>query len=214
MSVNVIIADDHPLFRVALRLGVQTLQPAANVVEVGSFDTLKQAVATGPAADLVLLDLMMPGAEGLSSLQYLRSHYPLLRVAVVSSVSEAVWLSLIQALGAAAFIHKSASPEEMQQVFRSLLAGSDWWPERPAASEGAEADAKAPDKLSRLSRQELRILLHIKDGRLNKQIAADLGITESTVKTHISTILRKLDLQSRTQAAVLAQRLLAAPTGR
>jgi DNA-binding NarL/FixJ family response regulator len=214
MSVNVIIADDHPMFRVALRLGVQALQPAAGVVEVGSFDALKLAVTGEPAADLVLLDLMMPGAEGLSSLQYLRSHYPSLRVAVVSSVSEHAWPQLIQALGAVAFIHKSTSPEEMQQIFRCLLAGSDWWPAKSATPENTAADARPADPLSRLSRQELRILLHIKDGRLNKQIAADLGITESTVKTHISMILRKLDLQSRTQAAVLAQRLLAAPSSR
>ena len=209
MSVSVIIADDHPLFRVALRLGIQTLQPTARVVEVGSFDTLKQAVAAEPAAALVLLDLMMPGAEGLSSLEFLRRHYPALRVAVVSSVSEETWLRMIQALGAVAFIHKSTTPEEMQRIFRSLLDGANCWPSRPA--ESADVEGRPDDKLGRLSRQELRILLHLKDGRLNKQIAADLGITESTVKTHISMILRKLDLQSRTQAAVLAQRLLAVP---
>jgi DNA-binding NarL/FixJ family response regulator len=214
MSVSVIIADDHPLFRVALRLGVQTLQPAALIVEVGSFDALSSAVTAQPAADLVLLDLMMPGAEGLSSLQYLRTHYPALRVAVVSSVSDPGWLSLIQALGAVAFIHKSTTPEAMQLIFSSLLAGSDWWPVQPSPSPTNDSEAKPDDKLSRLSRQELRILLQIKEGRLNKQIAADLGITESTVKTHISMILRKLDLQSRTQAAVLAQKLLAGPASR
>lgn len=210
-SPTVLIADDHPLFRVALRLAVKAVVPDARIIETDSFDSLTQAVAATPTADLVLLDLLMPGAEGLSSLQYLCDHYPGLRVAVVSSLSEHVWLRLVQALGAVGYIHKSVGPEDMQMIIRRVLAGETWWAiptvrdERPKPQDGAEV------RLGRLSPQELRIMLHLRDGRLNKQIASELGISESTVKTHISTLLRKLDLQTRTQAAVLAQRLMANP---
>ena len=206
-DLTVVIADDHPLFRVALRLGVQAVAPTARTVEVDSFDSLKPAVAAHPDAALVLLDLLMPGAEGLSSLQYLRTHFPALRVAVVSSLGQSGWMRAAQAMGAIGFVHKSTTPEQMQQVLRQLLqdAGS-WWPAPIAAAGSAQGESE--QKLERLSRQELRVLLHIKDGRLNKQIADDLGISESTVKSHISTILHKLDLRSRTQVAVFAQKVL------
>jgi DNA-binding NarL/FixJ family response regulator len=206
-ELTVIIADDHPLFRVALRLGVQAVAPAARVVEVDSCDYLKRVAAAHPDAALVLLDLLMPGAEALSSLQYLRTHFPALRVAVVSSLGQRGWMRAAQALGAVGFVHKSTTPEQMQQVLRQLLQqGGSWWPE-PLAAAGS-APVGAEDKLERLSRQELRVLLQIKDGRLNKQIADELGISESTVKSHISAILHKLDLRSRTQVAVFAQKIL------
>ena len=207
-TFRVIVADDHPLFRVALRLGVRALMPAAEIVEVDSFGSLKQAVAAGPDAALVLLDLMMPGAEGLSALQYLRAQAPQLRVVVVSSLGQRSWVLSARALGAVGFVHKSATPEQMQDILQRLLQGGSWWPE--AAAERADSAGDEPEhKLGRLSPQELRVLLHLKEGRLNKQIADELDISESTVKTHISTLLRKLDLHSRTQAAVLAQRVLA-----
>lgn len=207
---TVIIADDHPLFGVALRLGVQRVAPDAEVIEVTSFAALRAAVARHPQASLVLLDLMMPDVEGLSALQFLRSDFPALRVAIVSGAREASWVRSAEALGAVAFLPKALAPEQSQDILRTLLDGGSWWPKPEAAVAGAQ-DGGIESRLERLSRQELRILLQIRDGRLNKQIADDLGIAESTVKTHISTLLRKLDLQSRTQAAVLAQRLL---TGR
>jgi len=211
-DLSIIVADDHPLFRVALRLAVRTLAPAANVVEVGSFDSLKRAIAADPNADLVLLDLMMPGAEGLSALQFLRAQLPALRVVVVSALGERSWAVLAQTLGAVGFVHKSATPEQMQEILRRLLDGGSWWPEAPA--DPAAAGGDVPERrLDRLSRQELRVLLQLKEGRLNKQIADELNISESTVKAHISTILHKLGLHSRTQVAVLAERLLSSTAG-
>jgi len=205
-GLKIIIADDHPLYRVALRLSLHNIDAAATTVEADSFDSLKSVLAAHPGADLVLLDLVMPGVEGLSSLQFLHSEFPGLRVAVISSLSQRAWLRSAQALGAVAYLHKSATPEQLQEALRRLLAGQDWWPQALAdATPGKDA---IEQRLERLSRQEFQILLYLKGGRLNKQIASDLGISESTVKTHVSTILRKLDLNSRTQAAVLAERLL------
>ncbi|MGQ0621855.1 MAG: LuxR C-terminal-related transcriptional regulator [Panacagrimonas sp.] len=205
-EITVIVADDHPLFRVALRLGVLRVAPAARVIEVESFAALKDALHRDPSPELVLLDLMMPDVEGLSALQFLRSECPDLRVAVVSGVRERAWVRSAEALGAVAFIPKSTPAEQTHEIVLSLLAGQTWWPQMPTP---ALVQHSIEDKLERLSRQELRILLEIKDGRLNKQIAGDLRISQSTVKSHITALLRKLDLQSRTQAAVLAQRLLA-----
>ena len=204
-NLTIIIADDHPLFRVALRLIVRGLHATAVIIEVDSLDSLKGAVAANPGVDLVLLDLLMPGAEGLSSLQFLHSDFPGLRVAVISSLSQRSWVRAAQALGAVAFVHKSATPEQLQEALRSLIEGGSWWPQLAPMAAGGDT---LEDKLERLSRQELQILLYLKGGRLNKQIAGDLHISESTVKTHVSSILHKLGLNSRTQAAVVAQRLL------
>jgi DNA-binding NarL/FixJ family response regulator len=203
----VIIADDHPLFGVALRLGVQRVVPGAEVIEVASFAALRDAARRHPDASLVLLDLMMPDVEGLSALQFLRDEFPSLRVAIVSGAPAHAWVRAAEALGAVAFIPKSAAPEQTQNILRTLFEGGSWWPQPEPIS--AETDS-IDSRIERLSRQELRILLRIKDGKLNKQIADELGIAESTVKTHITMLLRKLDLQSRTQAAVLAQRLMSA----
>ncbi|MDP3856782.1 MAG: response regulator transcription factor [Stagnimonas sp.] len=209
-TATVIIADDHPMIRTALRLGVERIDPSAQVVEVESLAALKVAIRCHPQTSLVLLDLMMPDVEGLASLQFLRREWPAVRVAVVSGQQQAAWVRSAEALGAVAFIPKSTPAAETQQILGSLLGGGEWWPAQPGtpAPTTVARESSLEARLNRLSRQELRILLHIKEGWLNKQIADDLDIRESTVKTHITAILRKLDLRSRTQAAVVAQRLL------
>lgn len=208
-EATVIVADDHPMFRVALRLGVERIDPRVRIVEVGSLAALKDAVRCNPATKLVLLDLMMPDVEGLASLQYLRSEWPDVRVAVISSLQDRAWVRSAEVLGAIAFIPKSTPVVQMQQILESVLLDGHWWPALAELPMMPEALSSLDDRFNSLSRQELRILLYIKEGRLNKQIADDLDIRESTVKTHITALLRKLNLRSRTQAAVLAQRLLA-----
>lgn len=209
-NATVIVADDHPMIRTALRLGVERIDPAAEVVEVESLAALKAAIQAHPQTRLVLLDLMMPDVDGLASLQFLRREWPAVRVAVVSGQQQDAWVRSAEALGAVAFIPKSTAAAEIQQILLSLLGGGEWWPAQAGTTAPGlmSGGSSLEERLSRLSRQELRILLHIKAGWLNKQIADDLGIRESTVKTHITALLRKLDLRSRTQAAVVAQRLL------
>lgn len=207
-TAAVIIADDHPMFRMALRLGVERIDPTLPIIEVESLAGLKKAMQHHPHISLVLLDLMMPDADGLASLQFLRRDWPGVRVAVVSGQQEHAWVRSAEALGAVGFIPKSTSATETQQILESILRGGEAWPSLPEPAANAVDGPSLEARLNRLSKQELRILLHIKEGRLNKQIADELNIRESTVKTHITALLLKLDLRSRTQAAVVAERLL------
>lgn len=209
---GVIIADDHPLFRMALRLGVQSLAPQARIVEAASLESLRDALAHPYATDLLLLDLALPGVDGLSTVQALRGEFPATRIAVIARAAPRTWVHSAQALGVSAFLHKLITPEQLQDALRQLLAGGEWWPQQTSTPLQQPQPADLEGRMERLSRQEMRILLYVKEGRLNKQIADALQISESTVKAHISSILNKLGLSSRTQAAVLAQRVLSTPS--
>lgn len=207
-SATVVIADDHPLFRTALREAVRPVLPAARILEADSFTALQEALAKQARPNLVLLDLNMPGVKGFSSLLFLRAEYPNVPVVVVSGHEEPGLVRRILDFGALGFIPKISSLETMSEAIRAALDGKIWAPpdfKEPAAS---PADRELARKVASLSPQQLRVLLMLADGRLNKQIAGELAITEATVKAHMTAILRKLGLARRTQAAVLAQRLM------
>jgi len=189
---TIIIADDHPLFRVTLRLLVRSIAPQACIVEADSFDSLKRAAIAHPAADLALLDLVMPGVEGLSSLRFLRGDYPALKIAVISSLSQQPLIRSVHALGAAACIHKSIAPEQLRAALRKLLEGGDWWPQPSPPDQQGLGDDGFGEQGESLSRQELEILLYLNRGGLNRRIAEDLKVSESAVQAHIGAILRKL----------------------
>lgn len=212
-NATLIIADDHPLFRAALREAVTQLLPGVRIVEAASLDTLQQAVASHADADLILLDLHMPGAQGFSSLVYLRAQYPAIPVAVVSAAEEPAVIRRALDFGAAAYIPKSTPIERIGVALRTVLDGGVWLPEGvpdSSASDGETRERELAQRVASLTPQQLRVLLMLADGRLNKQIAADLEVSEATIKAHMTAILRKLGLFRRTQAAVLAQRLLQA----
>jgi len=205
---TVIVADDHPLFRTALREALKPVLPGARVIEADSYPTLQKAMQQHGTPDLVLLDLVMPGVRGFSSLLFLRSEYPTVPVVVVSGYEEAPLIQRVLQFGAVGFIPKSASLETMGQAVLAAISGKVWTPpETPKRAEGG-LDAEVAARVANLSPQQLRVLLMLADGRLNKQIAHELAITEATVKAHMTVILRKLGLVRRTQAAVLAQRLM------
>lgn len=208
----VVIADDHPLFRAALRLAVERVLPGAQVTEADRFAALQAAVAAAPDADLVLLDLRMPGVQGYSSLVWMRAEHPSVPVVMVSAEEDAATVHRALDFGAAGFIPKSAGLELLTEALTAVLDGQLWTP--PAATlpppAAASEDAQLARRVASLSPQQLKVLMHLADGRLNKQIAYDLDVTEATIKAHVTAILRKLGLYRRTQAAVLAQRLLLA----
>lgn len=206
---RVVIADDHPLFRAALRLAVEKVLPGVAVTEADSFEALKGAIARTPDADLVLLDLRMPGVQGYASLVWLRAEHPSVPVVMVSAEEDTATVHRALDFGAAGFIPKSAGLEVLTTALSAVLDGQLWTPPEAAAPPDS-GDAQLARRVASLSPQQLRVLMQLADGRLNKQIAYDLEVTEATIKAHVTAILRKLGLYRRTQAAVLAQRLLLA----
>ena len=203
---KVVIADDHPLFRTALSQAVTQALGAPELVTVGSVEELnKWLAASASQADLLLLDLNMPGARGYSSLVHARSVAASLPVIVVSAHEDASVAQASIEHGAAGFIPKSASLEVMAEAIETVLAGGTWV---PAGTQDAEADKDDfTERLATLTPQQQRVLMMLTDGLLNKQIAIDLDISEATVKAHITAILRKLDVHTRTQAVIAARSL-------
>lgn len=205
----VLIADDHPLFRAALRLAVERVLPGAQVVEADCFKALQGVISRSPDADLVLLDLHMPGVQGFASLVWLRAEHPSVPVVMVSADEDSTTVHRALDFGAAGFIPKSAGLEVLTKALTAVLEGQLWAPPETATPPD-NGDAQLARRVASLSPQQLRVLMHLAEGRLNKQIAYDLEVTEATIKAHVTAILRKLGLYRRTQAAVLAQRLLLA----
>ncbi|MDB5972669.1 MAG: DNA-binding response regulator [Hydrocarboniphaga sp.] len=205
-GLRILVADDHPLFRAALVHTLQAFTASGGALfEASSFASLVSTVTAQPELDLVLLDLNMPGAQGFSSLVYLRGERPALPVIVISSNDQPRTVSRAQEFGAAGFVPKSAPIAVLQNALRQVMAGGEWFPQ-DKATRSAE-DAQFAEQLAQLTPQQFRVLMCIADGLLNKQIAYELGLAENTVKVHISAILRKLDCNSRTQAAVKVKAL-------
>jgi DNA-binding NarL/FixJ family response regulator len=208
-----IVADDHPLFREALK---QTLAGAVGdgeIAEAGSFDQVVQLLDARDDIDLVLFDLKMPGVQGLSGLVYMRSQYPGVPVVVVSATEEPAVIRRALDLGASGFIPKSSSIEQMQHAVESVLDGDIWWP--PGLDRDAIGDHEATElarQLATLTPQQVRVLMLLREGLLNKQIAYHLGVSEATIKAHVSAILQKLNVESRTQAVIAASRIDGDPT--
>ena len=204
-AARILIADDHPLFRAALAFGLRELFPRAQIFEAASFALLESAVAQNPEVDLVLLDLNMPGAKGLSALIYLRGERPATPVLVISANDQPRTVRRAQQFGAAGFISKAAPLPLLQQAVRAVMAGDEWFPGEKAGK--SEEDERLAARLAHLTPQQFRVLMCVADGLANKQIAFQLGLAENTVKVHLTAILRKLECSSRTQAAVLVKAL-------
>ena len=207
-----IVADDHPLFREALKVTLGKAFAGAEIAEAGSFDEVVRLLDARDTIDLVLLDLKMPRVQGLSGLVYLRAQYPAVPIVVVSASDEPAVIRRALDLGASGFISKSSKVEEMQAAVAAVLGGGVWWPvglEREAAGDG---DSELARRLTTLTPQQMRVLMMLREGLLNKQIAFNLGISEATVKAHVSAILHKLDVESRTQAVIASSRIDGDPT--
>jgi DNA-binding NarL/FixJ family response regulator len=212
-AFHVIIADDHPLFRDALKLTLAGAVPDLVITELASLDELLKHVSETQDADLVLLDLKMPGehndgsATGLTGLLYLRSHNPGVPVIIVSAAESPSVIRRCLSLGAAGFIPKSSPVEQIREAVSAVLAGEIWLP--PGIDLQAEGDdlPELTSRLSSLTPQQVRVLTMLGEGLLNKQIAYELGVSEATVKAHVSAILQKLGVDSRTQAVIAMNRI-------
>lgn len=202
-----LIVDDHPLFCDALAI---TLKAVAGIATVDTADRLESALhrlALTPAPDVVVLDLDLPDVTGFDGLIRLRAVAGDIPVVVVSSMADNAVISAVLAAGAAGFVPKHSRREVFRAAFESLSRGQAFVPEgyAPNASQNNGKREDALHRLSLLTRQQARILQEICEGRLNKQIAFDLSIAETTVKAHVTAIMRKLGVQSRTQAVLIAK---------
>ena len=204
---NVIVADDHPLFREALSLALAKALGPVSIVEAGNMEDLQRTCRTEEAADLVLLDLHMPGVRGFSALVYLRAHHPELPICVISANNNPRVVQRAMDHGAAAFIHKSASVDEIREVLNAVLAGEIWQSQESESNDIQHDELDVAERIGELTPQQFRVLMMLADGLLNKQIAFDLGISEATVKAHMTAIFRKLDVSNRTQAVLLVNQL-------
>lgn len=203
-SGTILIADDHPLFRQALAMAAGTVRPEARLVECANLPTALNEAVAADDLELILLDLRMPGAEGYSGVALLHAEKPGVPILVVSSADAAHAARDAMRFGAVGFIGKDADLSLIEQAIDDALAGKRMAPPRDAALDPVAA------QIASLTPTQLKVLLGVMQGRLNKQIAFDLGVSEATVKAHMTAILKKLDVQNRTQA-VLAARALGLP---
>ncbi|MDR6431734.1 response regulator transcription factor [Brucella pseudogrignonensis] len=203
-----IIADDHPLFRGALRQVLSSLPEDATIIEVGDFDAAKKLVADGGDIDLLLLDLTMPGGTGLSGLVTLKALEPALPIIIVSATDDAATIRHAIELGASGFISKSASMETIGEAVHAVLGGDIWTPSDIDIDEARDPEIETLiAKIRTLTPQQTRVLTMLAEGLLNKQIAYELNVSEATVKAHVSAVLQKLGVDSRTQAVILLSRI-------
>jgi DNA-binding NarL/FixJ family response regulator len=199
---RIVIADDHPLVRGALRQAVEGAAPGCDLTE------LTKELDANPDADLVMLDLSMPGVRGFSGLMYLRAQHPGVPVVVVSANEDRGVMRRCIDFGASGFIPKTTPIDSMRSAIRNILAGETWTP--PDVVLDGPVDKETADivrRLSSLTPQQVRVLMMLSEGLLNKQIAYELTVSEATVKAHVSAILQKLGVESRTQAVIAASKI-------
>jgi len=207
-SFRLVIADDHPLFRGALREAVSRQFPSVELFEAGGFEDLQALLERESDVDLILLDLTMPGVRGFSGLMYLRAQYPGVPVVVVSANEEASVIRNCMEFGASGFIPKTAAVDTMREAIAAVLEGRTWTPPDVDLTGGADKETQAlVGRLATLTPQQVRVLMMLSEGLLNKQIAYELGVSEATVKAHVSAILQKLGVESRTQAVIAASKI-------
>ena len=201
-----LIVDDHPLFCDALSMTLKVVAGLSQVETAGRLDEAVVRLDGAPHPDLVVLDLNLPDVDGLDGLVRLRLAAPEGAGLVVSSLADPRVIGAALQAGALGFVPKHSHRDVYRAAIDALRAGRIWLPEgfEPAAP-GASAGEAAVARLGLLTRQQARILQLICEGKLNKQIAYDLNIAETTVKAHVTAIMRKLGVLSRTQAVLIAK---------
>jgi DNA-binding NarL/FixJ family response regulator len=204
LKTRILIVDDHPLFRGAMREAIAGMSAGLAVAEAGSLEDAVAELERNVETDLVLLDLAMPGVRGFSGLMYLRAQFPGVPVVVVSANEEPAAVRHCLDFGAAGYIPKTLDLDSMRSAIRTVLEGGVWVPHNAALGGGADPIVA---RLATLTPQQVRVLMMLSEGLLNKQIAYELSVSEATVKAHVSAILTKLGVESRTQAVIAAAKI-------
>ena len=203
------VADDHPLFRNALLEVIRQHYPDADIGESRDLDGTITALENNQEIDLLLLDLHMPGSQDLFGLITVREKFPGVPVAIISADEDVDTISRAMGHGASGYIPKACSPQVIHQAIHSILDGNKWVPDdvrknlKPVTSE--EKDLAA--RIATLTPQQYRVLCYLREGWLNKQIGYELGVTEATIKAHITAVFRKLGTTNRTQAVIMLSKM-------
>ncbi|WP_317932742.1 response regulator transcription factor [Halioxenophilus sp. WMMB6] len=209
--IHLLIADDHPMFREAIRDATQKQFTDAVIQEAGSLDEAVAYIEEHDDLDLVLLDLNMPGMDGLNGIVNLRSNYPEIPVLILSAEENKNVVLQCMTYGAVGFITKSMARENIIQAIRQVLDGQAYLPpdiiRRNGGSHRSHAAAEnevSAEVISSLTRKQLLVFERLAMGESNKQIGYELNIAETTVKAHVSAILRKLRVHNRMKAVLCA----------
>lgn len=208
---QILIADDHPLFRLALIQALRAIAPEATLLEADSLAAARAHLDHRHDIDLVLLDLHLPDSHGLMGLASLRAEHPAVAVVMISANEDPAVIRRALAFGAAGYIPKGASLDELAIALRAVLNCEEYVPAQLRNAIGAGTasndDVQIAARLASLTPQQLRVLGLVADGQLNKQIADKLGIQERTIKAHLSLIFQKLGVRNRTHASVMLRSL-------
>ena len=200
---RVLLADDHEMVRLAMRAALATLGPDLEWIEAEDATSAEARLAASPAPDLALVDLNMPGSQGVAWIAHLRRQWPSVRLVVVSAQEEPALVRQLIALGVAGFIPKSDRAAVVLQAVRLVLSGGTYAPLRLLEGGGTRAAATYEEPLTPRQEQVLECLAR---GLPNKLIARELGLTEGTVKVHLMAIFKALEVRNRTEAVLAAQR--------
>ena len=201
-SNRILIADDHPLTREGLSLATRAAVPGAVVHGAGTIAEAAALLGQWESCRMILLDFVMPDAHGFAGLLTLQSIVPKTPIVVVSAREEAALVDAAKALGAVGYLFKSRPLDEISNNLRAVDEGRTVFPVGTTPDQGIAA---ARARIADLSPAQHAVLMALADGRSNKQIAYDLSVTEATIKAHLTTVFRKLGVQNRTQAVILAQ---------
>jgi DNA-binding NarL/FixJ family response regulator len=210
VPARILIVDDHPLFVEALQRAIVSAFPDTETRDAVSIEAAKKVLDSRTPFDVVLLDLALPGTRGFEGLLELRKLHPSLPIVVVSALEDPRIVQDVMRYGAAGFISKSADRSEIASALKDVMEGSLTLPKGykpPEAPANSEARGDLVHRLKMLTPKQLSVLRMLRQGLLNKQIAHELQIEETTVKAHVSEILRKLNVSSRTQAVIEAQKI-------
>lgn len=207
---KILIADDHPLFREAIHNVIRDGFPDSEILETADLDSALALTEEHDDLDLVLLDLNMPGMHGLNGLINLRNEAPTIPVVIVSAEQDKQIVLQAITYGAVGFITKSSPRAQMTEAIEQILNGNVYLPsdiirsQKPTTRHHHSEPSIPPELLQALTRKQLLVLERMTKGESNKQIAYNLDIAETTVKAHVSAILRKLNVHNRVQAILSA----------
>jgi DNA-binding NarL/FixJ family response regulator len=210
--LTILLADDHPMYRDALRGALMLNLDNLNLLETCDLNETVKVLGENEV-DLLLFDLHMPGSTDLFGLIHIRKLFPEIPVAVVSGIENIGIVSKVMNTGALGFIPKTTQASEVAKAVASILEGEVWVPEKMPSdvTDFDEAFVKLAESISSLTPSQYKVLCYMRDGLLNKQIAYELDIAVATVKAHVTAVFKKLSINNRTQAVLIASQLQLEP---